>query len=74
MGHIDIQIISNTIYRDGGTLSYKTNIGELCCDNRIGTKTRGKWFYGHPNENNSVKSQKFIDNFNELRKEYHDKK
>lgn len=45
-----ITIISIGRYRDGGTISIKTDIGEFCIDNRIGSETKGVMFNGYPDK------------------------
>lgn len=53
-------IYNYSIYRDGGTKSYWTNIEEICEDHGIGTHTKGKLFYGHPNKKNPIQDESLI--------------
>lgn len=46
-------ILSNDTYRDGGTLSFKTDEGVICIDRRIGTTTKGMLYKDYPLEDNS---------------------
>lgn len=46
-----MKILDYSVYKDGGTISIKTDEGVFCIDNRIASTTKGKIFKGYPNGN-----------------------
>lgn len=55
MNERKIHIESINVYRDGGTVSVKTNLGEYCIDRRIGSDKnphKNAIFSGYPNSLN----------------------
>lgn len=56
-----IEIIKIGMYRDGGTLSIKTNLGEFCIDGRIGSKTKGVMYSGYPDKSEPTDGKTALD-------------
>jgi hypothetical protein len=68
----DIKILAINTYRDGGTISIKTTIGEFCIDQRIMSKTKGQMYDGYPERSKLVDKEteekilKLKEEFNKL--------
>ena len=47
---MEIEILKTGMYRDGGTISIETNVGQFCIDARIRSKTKGIMYSGYPDK------------------------